>query len=341
MQRSALILTVLAFTSVACSDDQGISNGAGGSTLPPGTGGTLGGVGGMLIDIHYDAGVGGIVGTGGVAPGTGGAVVPGVGGALPPVGTGGVPVLGGTRGQIDAAAGGAGAAIDGGAAGAAGTVGCDQDLTGTWDLFATSVGTGIVSGTLTVKKEGFSLATSRATLAFDAEAPSATWKYMSRWSGRTTTRAISVQSTPAPAATGSFPIAIGGHWVLQSASETCTLDVAADKVTGKCTGRPGDHNVGGSDWPEELMPSPENGLNYTIARSDVLASQFGDFGGNWTAHSDSGSGQGCSISLEGNTASTSCRASNSFNGTLHLTIGADCVASGVTPSGLEVSARKR
>jgi hypothetical protein len=330
MHRPVLVIAVLAFSLVACSSDSGMTNGTGGAGLPqPGTGGALTGVGGGL-NVLYDAGAGGMVGTGGMAPGTGGAVVTGVGGALP-----------GTGGQIDAAAGGAGGPLDGGTAGEAGTVGCDQDLSGTWDLFATSLGTGIVRGVLTVKKEGFSLSTSSALLTFDAEAPAATWRYQIPWSGQTSTRAISVQSTPAAVNTGSFPIALGGHWVLQSASETCTLDVAADKVTGKCTGRPNDHNVGGDDWPWELMDPPENRLTYTIARGQAAASQFGDFGGSWTARSDSGSGQGCEIKLEGNTASTSCRSSNSFNGTLHLTIGADCVASGVTPSGMEVSARRR
>jgi hypothetical protein len=340
MHRPVLVITLLAFSLVACSSDSGMSSGNGGSTGITGTGGALPGTGGNLIDIHDDAGIS-TVGTGGVVSGTGGAIVTGVGGAL--VATGGATAiaLGGSGGQIDAAAGGAGAAIDGGTAGEAGNVGCDQDLSGTWDLFATSLGTGIVRGVLTVKKEGFSLSTSSALLTFDAESPSATWKYTIPWSGQTSTRAISVQSTPAAANTGSFPIALGGHWVLQSASETCTLDVAADKVTGKCTGRAGDHNVGGEDWPWELMDPPENRLTYTIARSQAAVSQFGDFGGSWTARSDSGSGQGCDIKLEGNTATTSCRASNSFNGTLHLTIGADCVASGMTPSGLEVSARRR
>jgi hypothetical protein len=220
-------------------------------------------------------------------------------------------------------------------------VGCDQDLSGTWDLFASSVGSGIVQGTLVVSKDGFSLTTTASLLAYNGQGTkTATWKHTDYYYG-STTRLITVQNTPAAANTGSVPIALGGHWVLQSGSETCTLDVATDKVTGSCSGRATDHNVGGSDWPW-ILPSPENGLHYTIARGSALASQFGDFGGSWTARSDSpGSTQGCSINLAGNGATSSCRANNSFNGAMHLTVGADCVGSGVTPGGQEVSARRR
>ncbi len=310
------------------------------STQPLATGGTPGGGG---PSTNADAASAGTAGTGGAA-GAGGAVdapsstdvAAGTGG-----GSGGTAPSGGAGGAIiklDAAAGGqAGSGLD---AGTAGSVGCDKDLSGTWDLFATSVGTGIVRGVLIVSKDGFSLSTSRAQLTYNAQTPSATWQYTPPYHS-SSTRVISVQSTPAAANTGSFPVAVGGHWVLQSATETCTLDVAADRIAGHCTGLPGDHNLAGVDWPYEVLPSPENGFNYTVTRSDALASQFGDFGGNWAAGSDSGSAQGCSIKLEGNTASTSCHTSNRFNGDLHLTVGANCVASGVTPRGLEVSARRR
>lgn len=260
--------------------------------------------------------------------------VAGCGGTSADAGAGGTLGTGGVTGW----GGGAGSVPD---TGAAGRSSCDKDLSGTWDLFASSLGTGIVRGTLVVSKDGFSLTTSSAQLTYDAQGPSATWK-QSDYYYSPTTRLISVQNTPAAANTGSFPVVIGGHWVLQSNRETCTLDVAADKITGNCTvNGSDDSNVGGDDWPWDVLPSPENGLHYTVSRTDALASQFGDFGGNWTARSDSGSPQNCKIKLESNTATTSCNANNNFNGDLHLTIGTDCVASGVTPSGLEVSARRR
>jgi hypothetical protein len=259
----------------------------------------------------------------------------GAGGAPANAGAGGTPGTGGVTGL-----GGGSGAVPG--PGTAGSSGCDKDLSGTWDLFASSLGTGIVSGTLVVSKDGFSLTTSTAQLTYAAQGPSATWKYSDYDNEFPRTRLISVQNTPAAANTGSFPVVLGGHWVLQSNRETCTLDVAADKVTGNCTVNGSDDQyVGGDDWPQNVLPSPENGLHYTVSRTDALASQFGDFGGDWTARSDSGSPQNCKIKLESNTATTSCNTNNNFNGALHLTIGADCVASGVTPSGSEVSARRR
>jgi len=358
MQRTSLVSALISITSItllACGGGGGMSGGSGGLTgaQPDNSGGAPGNGGGSGTTAVVDPSLGGALGTsatgagGASAPiGSGGAPAPiGSGGAPAPIGSGGAPAPIGSGGApASIGSGGAPAPIgSGGAPGGSGgdsaPLSCDQDLSGTWDLFTSSVGSGIVRGTLIVSKDGFSLSTNTAQLTYDAQGgKSATWKHVD-WSG-SSTRIIAVQNTPTALNTGSVPLAIGGHWVLQSNTETCTLDVAADKVTGSCSGRAKDHNVGGSDWPGTL-PSPENGFHYTIARGNALASQAGDLGGNWTANSDSGSTQGCNIKLEGNTATTSCRASNSFNGALHLTVGANCVASGVTPSGLEVSARRR
>lgn len=353
MRKTPWFSTVAAIAFLACGGGGGISGSSGGSTgtQPASSGGASGGSGGVAT-VQADAATGGVIGTGGAGSGgipstheTGGvSVTGGTGGAS---GTGGVSGSGGTGAassaggspmKLDAASGSeAGSGIDAGTGG----VGCEKDLSGTWDLFASSMGTGVVRGTLVISKDGFSLTTSHAQLTYNAAGTmSATWKY-SNYDGPTT-RLIAVQNTPAPVSSGSVPLALGGHWVLQSNRETCTLDVAGDKVTGNCTVKGADdYNVGGEDWPWDTLPSPENRVRYTISRSTTLVSQFGDFGGNWTAQSDTGSGQGCSFKLEGNTATSSCHASNSFNGNLHLTIGPDCVGSGVTPSGLEVSARRR
>ncbi len=220
------------------------------------------------------------------------------------------------------------------------TLGCDKDLSGTWDLFASSNGTGVLRGTLVISKDGFSFTSHSAELVYSAK-KSATWKYSGGYYSRNSTRLISVGNSPANVDSGSIPLALGGQWVIASNSETCTLNITPGKVTGRCSGRAEDYKVGGDDWPWKLMDSPENGVNYTIERTAKAASQFGDFGGSWSAHSDTGSGQGCTFTLENNNASSICRASNSFDGNLRLTVGADCVASGVTPSGAEVSARRR
>jgi len=341
-----LRITVVGLLAAGCGGN-GISS--------DGTGGQVGSGGASAL--LEDSGAGGSLGTGGgigsggaadapISAGTGG----GTGGAPVVTGTGGTPVVTGTGGApVVTGTGGASAKLDAGSgddsgngpdSGTGGSPGCDQDLSGTWDLFASSLGTGIVRGTLIVSKDGFSLTANDCQLTYNAKgSKSVTWKYTS-YSG-TTTRLITVQNTPAAANTGSVPLAVGGHWVLQSNTETCTVDVAADKVTGICKGPPGDVDVAAVDWPAEIMPSPGNGVNYTASRSNSLTSQFGDFGGNWNARPDTGGTQGCAFKLEDNTGTSSCKTDNSFNGALHLTVGADCVASGVTPSGLEVSARRR
>jgi hypothetical protein len=352
MSKRSWVLAVVAITSVACGSGSS-SNGAGGTTTAtPGTGGTaggateLGGGGAGGSNTLPDAA---IVGTGGntVSPAEAG-VAFGTGGIA--AGTGGISGGGGS-GTAGTSSGGS--AIDAGAGtpvtpdagpssngGAGGSTRCDKDLSGTWDLFATSVGSGIVKGTLVISADGFSLTSNGAELTYKTNAPTATWKYDSYYSGPST-RVISVQRTPAPANTGSVPIAIAGQWILQSNTETCVLDVGPDTLSGKCTGPLDDEDVPASDWPSTVLPSPRNRVTYSASRTGALASQFGDFGGTWAAQSSSGSGESCNVRLEGSGVSTSCHASNMFNGAMHLTVGADCVASGVTPSGMEVSARRR
>jgi hypothetical protein len=227
-----------------------------------------------------------------------------------------------------------GAGGGGGLGGAVGTGSCAGDLTGVWDLYASSLTSGPASGVLTVSSAGFDVITGGGHLVYKGST-SATWTTSAG------ARLIAVQDTPVGVNGGSIPFAFGGHWVLTSGGETCTLDVMSGRVTGVCQGPAGHRNVAANDWPNATVPSPENGLHYLASRTSALASQFGDYGGVWTAGSDSGSGQGCAIRLEGNTVTTDCHASNNFNGVMRLTIGSDCVASGTTPSGLEVSARRR
>jgi hypothetical protein len=348
MKRSWLRFAAIALSlaTVGCGGGGGLGGGGQGGTGTTGGTTTIGatttiGTGGATAS---DTGGTTAIGTGGAtAIGTGGATVIDTGGTTA-IGTGGATAsdTGGTTaiGTGGATAIGTGGATAIGTGGATAVAGCDKDLSGTWDLFASSTGTGILRGTLVVAKDGFSFTAGGTQLLYTGTGTkSATWKYDGYYGP--TTRLISVQNTPATVDSGSFPLALGGQWILTSASETCSLNVAPGQVTGKCTGRASDYNVGGDDWPWELLASPENRVTYTIARSAAAASQFGEFGGTWAAKSDTGSGQGCTFKLEDNTATSSCRASNSFNGNLRLTIGADCVASGVTPSGAEVSARRR
>jgi len=104
--------------------------------------------------------------------------------------------------------GSTGAAGGGGAAGAlGGTSGCDKDLTGTWDLLATSFGGGPSSGIMILGVEGFTVVTSGGQLTYTAT-KSATWAT----SG--SRRTIGVQNTPASLNSGNIPVVLGGHWVL-------------------------------------------------------------------------------------------------------------------------------
>jgi hypothetical protein len=237
---------------------------------------------------------------------------------------------GGSKGDT-APAGGSG----GSAGTTVGTSSCDKDLTGTWDLLATGVGAGPASGIMILGADGFTVTTDGGQLAYTAKGTkSATW---------TTTgskRIIGVQNTPASLNAGSIPVALGGHWVFSSTFETCALDVAASNIVGRCNGRPDEFSVGGDDWPYAI-PNLQNGLTYSITRTSTTTSQFGDLGGTWMANSSTGSGQYCIITLAGNTMTADCRTQTEFSGITHLTIGSDCVASGTTPGGLELSARKR
>ena len=224
----------------------------------------------------------------------------------------------------------------GGASGApGGTSGCDKDLTGTWDLFTTSVGTGPADGTMILGASGFTVTTNGGQLTYGATgAKSATYATAG------SRRAIGVQSTPASLNSGSIPVALGGQWLLSATYESCALDVAAGAVSGKCNGRPREFSVGGDDWPYTI-PNLQNGITYSITRTTTATSQFGDLGGTWRATSSTGSGQYCNVTIAGNTMTADCQTHTEFSGITELTIGSDCVASGTTPSGLELSARKR
>jgi hypothetical protein len=295
-------------------------NGSGGAPITA-TGGT--GAGGSSATKASGGGSGG--GTD-AAIGSGGTMMPpttiGRGGSTGTGGSGGTPGTGGGAGSTpradaatDATGGTGGASYD---AGTGGTAGCDKDLTGTWDLYTTSLASGPVSATLVLGVDGFTFNMRAGQLAYaKGGTMSATYKTSSG------TRLITVQNTPATVNSGSFPVALGGHWTLASNHETCTLDVAAGTVKANCNGRPDEYNVAADDWPY-IIPSPENGRNYLFSRTSTSTSQFGDFGGQWTARSDTGSGQGCVFQVQGSTFTSTCVASNDFDGVMRLTIGSDC-----------------
>lgn len=296
---------LLAFTLVLL----GCPGGGGGDTPAAGAGGSAGGAAG-------GSGTGGaVVGTGGAGVGTGG--------------TGGV-------------SGGAGSTSvgTGGAAGSS-TGGCETDLTGTWDLVATSENGNPSPGVLAIGADTLSVTV--ATERWWASTPSTKQLAYSASGSKTLTWTrtddpavpIKVQNTPATLDAGSIPLALGGQWVFSANRMSCSAAIGTIS-TIQCQNNPTGTLVGGT-WP---IPKPRLGTTYTVTRSSQLASQFGFLGGQWQTRSSS-SAETCTMKAEGAAVSISCVTSNSLSGSLQLTFGSGCVASGVTSTGWELSARRR
>lgn len=114
--------------------------------------------------------------------------------------------------------------------------------------------------------------------------------------------------------------------------------VGVGLASGRCTSVQLDTNVGAGEWPNKL-PALLYDRTYAATRTEALPSRFGDLGGVWRA-SPEGASEGCTIRVEGNKLSADCTA-NIFAGKTELTIGDDCVASGVNNGGYEISGRKR
>jgi hypothetical protein len=148
---------------------------------------------------------------------------------------------------------------------------------------------------------------------------------------------IQVQNTPATLDAGSIPLALGGQWVFSANRVRCSAAIDTTS-TILFQGNPTGAIVGGT-WPLPI-PEPILGTTYTVTRASQLASQFGFLGGQWQARASSSSGT-CTMKVEGATVNISCKTENSLGGSLQLTVGSGCVASGLTTTGWELSARRR
>ena len=93
----------------------------------------------------------------------------------------------------------------------------------------------------------------------------------------------------------------------------------------------------GGNWPYPL-PSPRHDRTYSATRVSQLASQLGDFGGQWQL--TNGAGANCTATVEGNRVTATCTNAHPLTGSLQLTLGNDCVASG-TSGTYELSAHRR
>jgi hypothetical protein len=165
------------------------------------------------------------------------------------------------------------------------------------------------------------------SLSYDAQPTQrASWQY----GAGAPIHHITITNAPASLNSGSIPLALGGAWTFASGDEQCTANVAAALLTGGCQG-PSDY-AGGSDWPF-VVPNPNNGRMYTATRISASASQFGDLGGQWKTSASGGDGGSCTVTFAGNQVTTHCSGIVPVNGTMQLTIGSDCVASGMTGDG--------
>jgi hypothetical protein len=264
-------------------------------------------------------------------------------------GSGGTAGTGGTGGSIldasppdaaletDAVGAGADMANDGTQAGAdalepvdavAGP--CATNLAGTWDLIAAGPGRGLASGVLVLGRDTFSLTVAGTTLTYSLAGQQAVWN------GGAGPHPVAIQNTPGSVFAGSLPLSVGGLWIFNG---RCELAVAPGLVTGQCRAV-ADSQVGGSDWPGSV-PNPLTNRHYVATRTVALPSRFGDLGGQWQASADRGSAARCQATVSGNQVTFDCHDAEDFNGVTRLTIGNDCMASGTSSSGLQLSARRR
>jgi hypothetical protein len=257
---------------------------------------------------------------------------------------------GASGGSAGAGAGSAGTAGITGAGGGGVTSGCGKDLSGTWDIIATRLGYAPGLGVMVIGPGTFSITIMNPRGAdlsprghFDY---SASAKQLTFQQGTSRTQTISAQNTtPAPLNLGSIPLALGGAWTFASMHEQCTAQAMAGLMSVRCLSDQLAYNVGEDDvgsliWPRGF-PLAVNGRTYSATRSAASGSSFGDLGGTWLAQqSDVVTGRSCTVTVNGPTLTANCTA-DKFKGTTQITIGDNCIATGVNSTGYELSGRRR
>jgi hypothetical protein len=263
----------------------------------------------------------------------------GAGGITATGGAGGITATGGAGGS--AATGGAGGHL--GTAGAGGTAvatGCGKDLSGTWDLIAMTGIDTIGAGVMIIDADTLSIAVGSHPLPTGHLDYGASGTKQATWrQGSGALHTFGVENTPAPLNAGSIPLALGGAWTFTGKIGSCMAEVGVGLVSGKCLSNEGDYNVGNFDWPVRV-PYMVNGRTYTATRMATAASNFGDLGGTWLAQSDAAFARSCTITVNGDKLTAQCTV-DLFAGTTELTIGDDCIASGLNNGGHEISGRRR
>jgi len=208
---------------------------------------------------------------------------------------------------------------------------CSTDLSGTWDVIATHPFRGTSSWVMTIAGDTFAMTNASGALSYTAYAASKQLIFTQY--GNVTP--IAVTNVPAPLNAGSVPLALGGDWTFSANNEMCSVSVGAAAATGHCEG-PGPY-VGTSNWPYPLA-SPMHGRLYSATRVSTLSSQLGELGGQWQL--TNGDAAHCTATVEGNQLTATCSNAQPLTGTLVLTVGSDCVASG-SSGAYELSAARR
>ena len=147
-----------------------------------------------------------------------------------------------------------------------------------------------------------------------------------------------VTNVPAALNSGSVPLALGGNWSFSSNGETCTVNVSAAAATGSCQGPGGPGKLRGHRQLAVSASQSDARRTTAATRVSQLASQLGDLGGQWQL--TNGAGATCTATVEGNRITATCTNAHPLTGSLQLTLGSDCVASG-TSGTYELSAHRR
>jgi hypothetical protein len=225
---------------------------------------------------------------------------------------------------------------EGGDGGTQGTSG--SDLTGTWDLTATSPGSAPSTGTLTISTNSLTIAIGSDTLSYaSAEQADGAATLTTTWTAPETNgpSEITTQRTPLAFDLGIIPLSLGGLWQftgVEDPTQSCRAAASSETLSATCTG-----NV---QWPDFLGSGLEGSATYSAVRMTAMDSQFGQLGGTWQVAQDQDTG-GCTVTFQGSTFSATCMDADVLDGMVQLTFNGTSMASGSTSNGLELSAQKQ
>lgn len=205
---------------------------------------------------------------------------------------------------------------------------CDSgncpSLTGTWELVGSRVGDVQRSALVTISSGSLVVTTWRGN--FQSLQHGNTFD-MSFVGG--SAYQFAAARTDGPGNAGIIPLPLFGEWDAHAVNAPgCTVSAKPDLASASCS-----KASGLPDWMEQ------NGTaTLQATRTSALASEFGDFGGEWTF--TTAVGASCSIHVEGNTISATCTNARNATGNGSLTLDGD-TGHGSTSAGIEFTAQRR